>query len=278
MYIIRNPAASGIIYNSDKSLLIKEIESSFKHKLGPKEIKKKNLIAVVVPHDKYHLSGYIAAWSYSKIEKANYVIIGANHNRIGSKFAIMKEGLWKTPLGEIAINSRIAQKIIDKNRIVDFDVTVHEKEYSIEAQLPFLQYRFGSDFKFVPISIINNFSDKDFLESCESVGKTIADVVKSEKEKWIIISSTDFSHGSKEQVKKIDKQLINSIKNLSENKFFKKVNENNAYICGYGAILTTLAAAKELGAKKSKLLKYSTSFPVIQDPTSVSGYASIIIY
>lgn len=278
MYIIRDPVAAGVFYNSDKFELAKEIESCFKHKLGPKEIKTQNVIAAIVPHDKLHLSGYISAWAYSKFEKANYIILGANHKRIGVKFAVMKEGLWKTPLGEIAINRRVAEKIINKSKIAQYDVTAHENEHSIENQLPFLQYRFGSDFNFVPISITNVFSDENFLEQCKSLGKAIADTTKAEKEKWIIIASTDFLQGTKNYVEKTDKQLINLISSLDEKKILKEISEKNIFICGYGAILTTILSAKELGAKKVKVLSYGTSFDILRDPNSVTGYASIIFY
>lgn len=278
MFGVRRPVAAGIFYNGQKDDLLREIEVSFKHRLGPRDIKGRNPIAVIAPHDRYHLSGPVAAWSYSVVEQTNYIIIGSNHNNLGSEFAIMKEGLWKTPLGEIVVSSRLAQKIIDKSGIVEYDVVAHENEHSIEVQLPFLQYRFGNDFKIVPISIMNSYANEDFMKRCIAVGKAIADAIKMDKEKWTIISTSDLSHNSNEASKRIDKHLIESVKNLSEKKLFEKTVKHNAHICGLGALFTALSAAKQLGAKKSELLKYSSSFPIIQDPNSVTGYASLIIY
>lgn len=277
MFAIREPKAAGLFYSSDKTLLEREIETAFRGKGGPKEYESENLVAVITPHDKYHICGSVSAWSFSKIEKANYVIIGANHHELGSRFAIMKDGLWKTPLGEVAVSNRIAQKIIDKSKIVDYDVVSHENEHSIEVQLPFLQYRFGNDFKIVPIAIRNRFEDKDFVKQCQDIGKSIAQAIASDKEKWVIIATTDFSKGDRKSVEKVDKMLIGSLKNLNEKKFFDAIHENESYICGYGAILTAVAAAKEMNAEKSKLLKYMSSMEVVKDPKSVVGYASILV-
>lgn len=278
MFAIRAPTAAGTFYNLEKNLLTKEIEASFKHKLGPKQIKSEKLTAAIVPHDKIHLSGHVSAWVFSKIEKANYVMIGPNHNQVGSRFALMREGMWKTPFGEIIIDPKISQRIIDKTKIIEYDVLAHKDEHALEVQLPFLQYKFGNDFKIVPISITNSFADLDFVNACIFVGKNIARTIQAYKEKWILLGTTDLSNGTIERVKKIDKILLKAILSLKPEKIFDAMFSTNSHICGYGATIVTIAAAKELGAKKSKLLQYASSFDVIQDPASASGYASLIIY
>lgn len=278
MFAIREPTAAGIFYNLDKNLLTKEIEASFKHKLGPKKIKTEKFLAAIVPHDKIHLSGAVAAWVFSKMEKANYVIIGPNHHQVGSKFAIMREGIWKTPFGGVIVDPKISQTTIDRTKIVEYDVIAHKDEHAIETQLPFLQYKFGNDFKIVPISITNSFADMDFVDACSLIGKTVGKILRTSKEEWRIIGTTDMSNGTKQQVESNDKVLLKSIVSLKPEKFFDAMTQTNSQICGYGATIATMSAAKELGAKKSKLLKYATSFDILQDPMSVSGYASLIIY
>lgn len=278
MYTIRAPKAVGVFYNSDRNGLEREIEKSFSRRGGPGEPEEKKIVAAITPHDKYHLCGTVCAWTFSKMPRANYVILGANHLDIGSRFAIMKEGLWKTPLGEVVVSNRVAQKIIDKSGIVDYDVRSHENEHSIEVQLPFLQHRFGSDFKIVPIAIKNVFEDEDFVIQCKKVGKAVAQSLIGEDEKWVIIATTDMSHGTKKSVQKSDKKIMDSVKNLSEKRFFEEVHKNSSYVCGYGAVLTALSAAKNLKAKRSKVLKHATSEGATQDPKSVTGYSSIIIY
>jgi hypothetical protein len=279
MISIRYPVVAGEFYNSDSEMLKRQIENCFKHKLGPRAMKGHDVVAAIVPHAGYAFSGPVAAWLYSRLEKANYIILGANHSGMGSRFAVMRSGLWKTPLGEIAIDQRIAEKLLEENDLFEYDVISHEHEHSIEVQLPFLQYRFGNDFKFVPINVLGEFADESLLDVCKSAGKSIASVIKKEKNKWIILASSDFSHYVPQQkIKAMDTPVINAIKKLDEKKFFEKINEKNASVCGFGAIATAISAAKELKAKKADLLSYKTSGDVSGDTSSVVGYASIIIY
>jgi AmmeMemoRadiSam system protein B len=279
MINIRYPAVAGAFYNSDSEMLKKQIEGCFRHKLGPRAMKKHDVVAAVVPHAGYAFSGPIAAWVYSRLEKANYIILGTNHSGMGSRFALMRSGLWKTPLGEIAIDQQMAERLLEGSDILEYDVISHEHEHSIEVQLPFLQYRFGNEFKFVPINILGEYPDESLLDACKAVGKSIANVVKKQKDGWIILASSDFSHYvPQKKIKGMDLPAINAIKKLDEEKFFDNINEKDASICGFGAIATAIAAAKELKAKKTELLKYATSGDVSGDTSSVVGYASIIIY
>ncbi len=278
MFILRPPAVAGTFYNLDPEMLKKQINSCFKHKLGPKTMKKEKILSAIVPHAGYVYSGPVAAWVYSRIEKANYVIIGPNHTGVGEKFALMKNGLWKTPLGEVAISEQMAEKIKKECKILEYDVLAHQYEHSIEVQLPFLQFRFGSDFKFVPISILNEFADETLLESCKLIGKGIANAIKSEKDRWIVLASSDFSHYVPHQTaKRIDKDLIKSIIRLNSKEFFEKINEKDASVCGFGPIAIAIEVAKNLGAKRGKLLKYATSGDITEEYGAVVGYAAIIL-
>jgi len=279
MISLRQPVASGSFYRSDADSLKKQIVDCFSHRLGPRGFKKQGFVAAIVPHAGYIYSGPVAAWVYSRIESANYIIIGPNHTGMGEQFAVMKSGLWKTPLGEIAIDERFAEKILNENKILSHDVVAHQHEHSIEVQLPFLQYKYGGDFKFVPTVILNEIADDTLLENCRSIGKTIANIIKKQKEKWIILASSDFSHYiPQKEARSIDLSLIREIKKLNEEKFFNKILEKGASVCGFGPIAVAMIAAKELGAKKADLLKYATSGDVTGDTGSVVGYSSVIIY
>jgi len=277
MYAIREPKAAGVFYNSDKTSLERDLELAFKGKEGPREMENENPVAMITPHDSMHLCGNVSSWTYSRTGKTNYVILGANHLDVGARFAIMKEGLWKTPLGETVVSNRLAQKMMDKSRVLEYDVMSHDGEHSIETQLPFMQQMYGSDFKIVPIVIKNRFDDKEFMQQCIGLGKSIAQSLITEKERWVIIGTTDFSSGPKTRVEKADGSIIESMRNLNCKKFFDAIHKNGSYICGYGAVLATMSAAKEIKAKKSRLLKYMTSTESVKGGKAATGYASIII-
>lgn len=275
MFMLRQPFASGFFYPAERWELERELNDSFFGRNGPKNIKQKKMFGVVVPHGRMKASGNVAAWAYSTIPKSNYIIIGANHNHTGLDFAIMKEGLWKTPLGEIAVDTKMAEKIINKSELLEHDVTAHTREHSIEVQLPFLQHIFGSEFKIVPIAINNRSADRNFLDECSRIGKSVADAVRSSKEDWTIIATTDFSEGKKTTVQRDDKKILSSIKNLNSTKFFDHIHDNRCFICGYGALIAAMSATKNLGAKSAKTIKYSASSS--ETEADKTGYASLII-
>lgn len=273
---LRPPMFAGTFYDLDPTLLRKQIETCFKIRT---KYQKKSIKAAIVPHAGYMYSGSVAAHVYSMIEKANYLILGTNHSGMGAEFAVMKRGLWKTPLGEVAVNEEIADKLMKECNLIEYDVIPHDNEHSIEVQLPFLQYRFGSDFKFVPLTVLSEFADKNLLENSKVVGKVIGKVLKKESEKWVVLASSDFSHFVPQSMaERNDKYAIKSILKMNEDDFIKSVNEKKASICGFGAIATMISAVKEMGAKNAELLKYATSGDVTKEHHSVVGYASIIFY
>ncbi|NCO96502.1 MAG: AmmeMemoRadiSam system protein B [Candidatus Aenigmarchaeota archaeon CG1_02_38_14] len=274
--MIRPPAVAGMFYEIDPERLKKQIKGCFTRGLGKEKIQEQSFKACVAPHAGYLYSGPIAAHVYSRIKKANYIILGSNHHPIGNKYA-MGSGEWKTPLGGVKVNKKVAEQLM-KCPLLKNDPISHQPEHSIEVQLPFLQYRFGNDFSFVPIAISNDYPSRDFLEECRILGEAIADVIKKQKDDWIVIASSDFSHYVPyEYAYQIDKWVIESIVGLDEEEFFSRVQERDVSVCGFGGIAVCMVAAKKLGSKKGELLKYATSGDVIGDKNSVVGYGSIII-
>jgi len=281
---VRPPIAAGRFYDIDPELLKKQIDASFKKaesSAKKKKLKISKFNAAVVPHAGYDYSGWVAAKFYSLLNEnspRNYIILGPNHYMFGSKFATVKSGLWKTPLGSVAVHNRMADVLIEKFKLLEMDVIPHENEHSIEVQLPLLQSRFGDEFKFVPIAIANDVADETLLKSCQLLGDVISGAIKRSKEKWIVLASSDFSHYVPQSfAEETDTYLINAIVKLNEKTFFNRIIERNASMCGFGAIATAMVVAKKLGSKQGKLLKYATSGDVTGDMNSVVGYASIVL-
>lgn len=271
MPIIREPIAAGSYYPIEKEKLLKVIEVSTlkyeKEKFGEK------ILGAISPHVEYIYSDFYAS-VYSKISGGDFVIIGPNHLNIGSKFATVKEGIWKTPLGEILVDSRFASFLLEKNKFLDFDLISHNNEYSIELQIPYLQYKFGSNFKIVPILIQCDY--EDLFDLCIKLGESLADFIQKEKNKWTLIATSNLSTSAKSLAEDVDNYLISSILKMNETEFFERVKESNSNVCGYYPIICLLHALKKLGAKKATLLKYAALEGITPDYTKVVGCASII--
>ncbi len=268
---IREPHVAGTFYAGNKDFLIDQIKNCINYKFGPKIVREESFLGAVVPHAGYVYSGSIAAWIYASIKKANYIIIGPNHYCIGAKFATFKNSIWKTPLGEVIVDDKMIEKF--EKCGIEHDSRAHEYEHSIEVQLPFLQFRFGDNFKFIPISVRHDFPNESFLRECMNLGRCIGKIVKKSEENWILIASSHYI--SHRKAKEIDRKVIKEIEKLNTEKFFKKIIDLNASLCGYGAIAIVIEAVKELGAKKGELVIYKTSGEITGEKSSVVGYAAI---
>jgi MEMO1 family protein len=55
------------------------------------------------------------------------------------------------------------------------------------------------------------------------------------------------------------------------------IQQEDISMCGYGPAIVMLTAARNLGAKQGRLIKYATSGDISGDRQEVVGYAGIII-
>jgi AmmeMemoRadiSam system protein B len=296
MKTVRNATVSGMFYEENKFQLINQLKKCFdltkidSGNVSNKDQDKSLLKAIIVPHAGYVYSGGIAAFGYNVIQKQGFadvfIILGPNHSGIGSGVAMSSRGYWKTPLGEIPVDERIIKNLA--GGIIDMDdSTLQIQENSIEVQLPFLQYISNEKpFSIIPIAML--MQDK---ETATDVGSQIANVIKHEKRKVILIASTDFSHEgfaygrippdnlkANEYVTKQDGYALEAIQELNPRTLINIIEEKNISMCGSGPVAAVLTASKNLGATSVELLKYGTSYDVHPDSNACVGYASLAIH
>jgi hypothetical protein len=279
MVKVRLPCQAGAFYEGTKESLKRQIEECFLHELGPGKLPEVNengprqVIGLVCPHAGYMFSGPVAAHAYSKLASDGrpdiVVLLGPNHTGYGSALAVMNEGFWRTPLGDVEIDGETADKIVRESRIVDIDESAHSYEHSIEVQLPFLQYLYGSHFRFVPICFL-----MQDLASAREVGQAVAKVLVGKNA--VVIASSDMTHYERqEKASKNDRMALEAVEAMDETRFYSNIEKHNISACGYGPIVALITAAKVMGAKEAKLLCYKTSGDVVGDYSSVVGYAAV---
>lgn len=266
--MIRNPIVAGQFYPESPS----QLKAMIKGMVDEKAVKEE-VIGLVSPHAGYIYSGPVAGATISRVKfKDTFVILGPNHTGMGKPLSIMTQGAWKTPLGEVEIDSELAQKILAVSSYLEEDNLAHQYEHSIEVQLPFLQY-FKPDIKLVPI-ILSYFTGDTYKE----IGKEIAKAIKELNEEVIIIASSDMTHYEpQESARGKDTQAIEAMLDLNEDELLKRVDELNISMCGYAPAVSLISAAKELGATAAELVRYQTSGDTTGDYSAVVGYAGIII-
>ena len=271
----RRPAVAGAFYAASQESLRKQIIDSFNHKLGPgrlpSELKDTDIISVVCPHAGYMFSGPSAAHSYLELGEQKppetVVVIGPNHTGWGTPMSVMREGVWETPLGEVTIDSGLADKIIEFSETARGDESAFIREHSVEVQLPFLQFIYP-DFKFVPICM--GYQD---LETSVELGRAIFQA--SQDKEIIVIASSDLTHQeSQASANKKDQFVLDAIRDMDEVKLQESVKKHRISTCGYGPISATLVYSKLKEATRAEVLSYYTSGDIIGDHSAVVGYAS----
>jgi hypothetical protein len=274
---IRKPTVAGQFYPAATQSLSKQIQGL----LGPalsagEEAGEYDALACMLPHAGYIYSGSVAVQTVSRIKiKDKIILLGPNHTGYGAQFSIVKEGAWQTPLGDVSIESRLAGDILKGCKYLEEDNLAHAYEHSLEVELPILQY-FSRKFAIVPIAFLP--AEAQILEE---IGRDIAGVIKrlNLQSSVLLVASSDMTHYEPQvQAEKKDNEAIQAILDLDEKRLFKKIHELEISMCGYVPVTVMLVAAKELGAKKAKLVKYQTSGDVTGDKSSVVGYAGVIIY
>src|SRR5580692_8784358 len=254
--MIRLPAVAGRFYPDDPARLRAAIDSFLAP--GPEEKpaeKKLRARACLVPHAGYTYSGSVAGEVYWRIEiPPRVILIGPRHFPRGAPLAILSDGAWQTPLGMAPIDHLLAEKIVRAFPQLREDEVAHSAEHSLEVQLPFLQ-RLVPAFSFVPI-VIGPLR----FEELEVLGRAIAEVVSSETGPILIVASSDMNHYEADDVTRVkDRKAIDRILALEPRELFNVVRNESISMCGYGAVVATLTAVRELRAVHAELVSYATS-------------------
>ncbi len=265
--MIRKPAVAGQFYPAQAAKLREMIQG-----MVSKKAKKEDVIGLVSPHAGYIYSGPVAGATISKVKfKDTFIILGPNHTGMGKPLSIMTAGTWETPLGQVEIDSELAEKILATSRHLQDDVGAHQYEHSLEVQIPFLQY-FKQDFRIVPIILAYSSAT-----AYKELGEEIAQAVKDLKRKVVIIASSDMTHYEpQESAQRKDSQAIEAILELNEDELLRRVSELDISMCGYAPTVALISAAKKLGATSAELVRYQTSGDTTGDYSAVVGYAGII--
>jgi MEMO1 family protein len=258
----RQSYAAGRFYPADKGTLQGDLSQLFeKCKKSPSNW---DVRALISPHAGYIYSGKTAAAAFSAIPKnavyKNIFIIGSSHTMYFDGASVYNSGDFITPLGKITVNREIANKLIAGNKVFNFPTTAHEKEHSIEVQLPFIQYYFKDPVRIVPIII--------GTDNINTV-KKIAEALKP----WFIpgnlfVISSDFSHyPSYQKAIETDRLTAESILTGSPEKFLSTLKDNESKqihglvtsMCGWTSGLTLLYLTDKSKNLEMKLLDYSNS-------------------
>jgi len=192
--------------------------------------------------------------------------------------SIYNKGNYRTPLGIAEVNLDLANQLIENNKLFKYNEAAHNKEHSIEVQLPFLQYRLKKPFKIVPIIISTQTA-----ATCQKIADALKPYFNSDN---LFVISSDFSHyPDYENAVTTDKRTADAIKTNSPEFFASTVNDNAeknipglaTSCCGWSSVLTLLYITSETPGVNIQHVKYMNSGDTYYgDRQRVVGYNSFV--
>lgn len=264
---VRKSCVAGRFYPASKAAL-GEMVSTFMD-AGAKQ----DALAVIAPHAGYVYSGPTAGRVLSSINIPDRIILlGPNHTGMGTPASVMPSGVWESPGGPVEVDDELASMVLASSPLFHSDVTAHLMEHSLEVMLPFV-HAANPSARIVPVTIMQ--AD---LKECEEMGKALAKVVSSVKDKTLILVSSDMNHYEPENVTRAkDKSAIEKVTALDAKGLLDVADKLDITMCGIIPTAIAICAAKALGATTGRLVSYTTSGEVNGELNSVVGYAGIII-
>jgi hypothetical protein len=111
--LIRHPAVAGRFYPRDPETLREEVRTYLSQTPAQKPVR---ALGCIVPHAGYVYSGHVAGAVFAGLEIPELCIVMCpNHTGMGRPLAIVSEGAWETPLGDVPIDTDFAAALKQRN-------------------------------------------------------------------------------------------------------------------------------------------------------------------
>jgi len=265
---VRLPAVAGLFYDA----LPEKLERIVK-RLLPAGVAAEPAIGAVVPHAGYVYSGPVAGAAYARLALPRVaLVLCPNHTGRGAPAALDPSEAWRTPLGDVPLARALADRLLSLAPSLEEDSEAHRREHSLEVQLPFLQV-LRPDVELVPVCL-----RETSLPLCREVGEALAALVSEERERPVLLASSDMNHYEPREVGRAKDDLaLARIEALDAEGLFSTVLAKSVSMCGFLPVTALLFAAKKLGASKAQVVARRDSADETGDESSVVGYAGVVV-
>ena len=288
--LVREPAVAGRFYPGTSGECRREIDA-MRIPDAPADLPERP-VGGIVPHAGWFFSGATALRVLDAVRirrtPATFVLFGATHSPI-RRAAIFSNGAWETPLGLATVDERLAAEILALGGgLVRDDPMAHEREHSIEVQVPLIQHLFPGA-TIVPIACPPS-------ADAPEIGRLVARAIRTTGTEAVCLGSTDLTHygrmygftpkGTDAAAirwvrEENDRRMLDLMIRLDSGAILAEASERlNA--CGPGAVAAALAAAAALDATEGRVVQYTTSFDVMREKMgrteadAVVGYVGVV--
>ena len=278
----RHPVKAGSWYPGEADALrgrIRQLASeSADTQLDPQYGK---LRALIVPHAGYDYSGSTAAAGFKLLKGEKYrrvVVIGAAHYEDVPGMSVLDVDAYQTPLGKVELD-RAAIDPMHRSPLVMSHPYAHDREHSIEMQLPFLQAMLEPGWKLVPI-LIGDLTRLQYQQAGRLVGKLL-------DEDTLLVISGDFIHygpgydfvpfphdeETAQRIAHLDKGIVEHIRNIDPDGLSRYRNEMDLNDCVYPSAMVLLNLLPD--DIKVTIIRYQTSGAVTGSYRNSVSYLAI---
>jgi MEMO1 family protein len=264
---------SGSWYPADAAAL-REMITGFLKKVPPHE-KPGRLVALISPHAGYRYSGQVAAHAYRLLENQKVetiVLVGPSHHHRFEGISVYDRGDFRTPLGNVPLDRETIKALMERNAMIRYVPAAHDKEHSLEIQLPFLQTVLSNNFQLVPLVM----GTQDMV-TCRHLAETLSVCLKGKSA--LLVASTDLSHfHSDGEARAMDQRIVSHVQKMDIDGLQADLANGTSEACGGGPMVTVMLTARHLGADVAGILNTATSGDVTGDRTSVVGYMAAALW
>jgi len=269
---IRGPSVADLFYPGQKGQLASLVDG-YLAKAPSVPCSSEEIVALIAPHAGYRYSGRVAAHAYKQIHGKDYeavVVIGPSHSASFEGASLFEGTHYETPLGRVRIDKALNEALIRQDKGFRYLSKAHEREHSLEVQLPFLQ-RSLSDFSLVPILV-----GSAPLSTCRVLAQALVSALAGKK--TLLVASSDLSHyHPSKQARQLDQSAIDAMQAMDAPGLMSRMESGSCELCGCSAVATVLLAAKGLGADHVTILRYADSSEASGDSSAVVGYVAAAI-
>jgi AmmeMemoRadiSam system protein B len=231
------------------------------------------IVALVSPHAGLIYSGAVAGFAYRQLQTRRpevAVLVGPSHFVDFEGVAVVLSGTFETPIGTATIDESCAAALAAATPLIREYPSAHAREHSLEMQLPFL-CRVAPHTKIVPLVM-----GRQTAETAVALADALETVLANRDA--VLIASSDLSHfHDAETAAALDRVVLDHVGRFDADGLQNALKARREHACGGGPLVAVLRAARGLGGREARVLRYADSGDVSGDKSSVVGYMAAVI-
>lgn len=287
----RRATHAGSFYRADRIGLARQVDALLEEERAGRPSPAGLPLGLLVPHAGFDWCGPIAARAWLQLEPnptragrpPTVVLLGTNHfDRSSRGVSVWPGGPWLTPIGEIAVDEHLRERVLALGAPFVARAEPHIAEHSVEVELPFL-LRVRSDARLVPL-LVGPLDADERQTGGGALGHLLAEV-RDAGDPVVLVASSDLAHYPGRSVAdEVDDESLRAITALDADRLVRHelaaetaaVRGLDCALCGIEPVSLGIAALRAMGATRGRVLAHATSADAPEGtPWRVVGYGAV---